>query len=1087
MKPDPYKIVARSLIFYSKASVIQIIIVALLSAVITGSLFTGYSVRSSLRKTASERLGNTDIVISSGLRYFDASLAKRITESTGEKAVSLLEAEGFCQNFSTGLTALNIKIYAIGNDFFLFHGKDQVIVDPGTVAVNDRLAQYLGLKSGDEIIISFRDTNPIPANAPFAPSGNSNSSKVMKVGNILTPQQSGNFSLGISQIIPMNVFINYSDLESEKNSKQKANRLIILNRKNYLDTTFFQVLSRLLTPADIGISVRVSAKTGEPELVSDRIFIDSAIVEDILGTIPSGYPVITYLANSINLSGTETPYSFITAMPSSLYQDISEDEIIISRWLSEDLKAKVRDTLTLTWYVPGSGRFLKEKNKKFIIAKIIESNSRYLDPTLMPDFPGISGSTTCSSWDAGVPILMDKIRDKDEDYWNKYKGTPKAFITYETGKKIWGNIFGAATAIRFPASITPKEITDLLNGSIVPGHTGFTVSAARNASNKAAGEGVDFSTLFLSLGIFIVISCIILLSLAVSMFFDSRKDQIRTYFALGFRNNFIKKLLFLETSVLSLAGAIPGVFVGYFVNMLIINALNSVWSGAVQTNTLTADFSFLPLLCGLLITVVITSMLILFKVRSFLGRQGKSEKGELEIHPSGQNLIFLLVSVLLTSMATVLSLVLRDYSTLFSFLGGSFLLISFVLALRQYYTGKAGASDKTDQLSRNYSRQFYSFHPSHAIAPVIFIAAGIFAIIITGANRQVISYKMLLPAGGTGGYLLWAESAVPVKEDLASNEGRKEFGLEEESLSDLKFVQAKRLPGDDASCLNLNHVTAPPLLGIDQSSFIARGSFSFATAIKNAKGMNPWELLINEPAANTIYGIADQTVLQWGLKIKTGDTLIYKSENGQPVNIVICAGLKSSVFQGYLLIGESNFEKYFPTIAGNSIFLIDGNPELSEFYRNTLSERLAGYGISVQPAGEKLASFFQVTNTYLDVFTILGALGMILGVVGLGFILIRNFNQRKREFALMMATGYSPGRIRILILTDQIGILFRGVLAGTISGLLATLPSIINGSGVPWRIIIFMILSVSVAGFTAILLSVRSVQGSSLILQLRRE
>ena len=60
---------------------------------------------------------------------------------------------------------------------------------------------------------------------------------------------------------------------------------------------------------------------------------------------------------------------------------------------------------------------------------------------------------------------------------------------------------------------------------------------------------------------------------------------------------------------------------------------------------------------------------------------------------------------------------------------------------------------------------------------------------------------------------------------------------------------------------------------------------------------------------NTIYGIADQTVLEWGLKIKTGDTLVLRAENGQPLNIIIAAGLQSSVFQGNVLIGKEKFLK----------------------------------------------------------------------------------------------------------------------------------------------------------------------------------
>jgi hypothetical protein len=109
------------------------------------------------------------------------------------------------------------------------------------------------------------------------------------------------------------------------------------------------------------------------------------------------------------------------------------------------------------------------------------------------------------------------------------------------------------------------------------------------------------------------------------------------------------------------------------------------------------------------------------------------------------------------------------------------------------------------------------------------------------------------------------ESAIPVKEDLNLEAGRLEFGLDEPDLEDLRFVQAGKLAGDDASCLNLNHVTSPPLLGLNAAEFIKKGSFSFATVLKSARNKNPWEMLDDNPGTQTIYVIADQTVIQWGL------------------------------------------------------------------------------------------------------------------------------------------------------------------------------------------------------------------------------
>lgn len=1078
------EIIRRSILFYKRDAVNQVVIVALLSAIITGSLFTGHSVRASLRKNASEKLGNTSILISTGIRYYNASLSERISEQTGEKAVPLLETDGYCQNFSTGVTALNTKIYGITTDFWPFQGNDSVNVAPGTAAVNSRLADHLGINTGDEIIIKFRDTDPIPANAPFAPSKETNASKVMKIGLVLTPDQIGNFSLGISQLVPLNVFLNLSDIEEDQIADTRANRLLVQNSTDQPVSSFREALTRHLIPSDIGLTARRSLKTGESELISDRIFIDSATVADIRSRIPSAEPVITYLGNNIQVGSKATPYSFITA---SGYLNLRGDTIAINRWLADDLEAKTGDTLILTWYDPGYSNILEERSSSFIISDILAKDHEYSDPSLMPDFPGISGSTTCSGWDAGVPILMEKIRDKDEEYWNRYKGTPKAFISYETGKKLWGNNFGPATALRFPDTEDPDEIFTKLSGSLDPLKTGFAISDLRRKSTNAAMEGVDFSTLFLSLAIFIIVSCMILLSLAVSMFFDSRTSQVRTYFALGFRNRQISNLLLSETLIISASGAIVGVFLGYIFNIFIIKALNSVWRGAVQTNTLSPDFSFIPVLTGFFATIIITSLLLLVKSGKFLKSLSIKETGEMKGHSPGHNLLVFLLFFFAAIILLFISIAEIGEATVLSFIAGALIFCTLVSGLRYYYIKQSRKKDSYKSGRRNLAKKFYSFNPAHAITPVIFIAAGIFAVIITGANRKVISEKMLLPSGGTGGYLLWAESAVPVRENMTSVEGRKEFGLDETELKDLMFVQAKRLPGDDASCLNLNHVTAPSVLGIDPESFIARGSFSFASRLKGSGNINPWSFLDSKPAVNTIYGIADQTVLEWGLKMKTGDTLVYRAENGELLNIVICAGLKSSVFQGYLIIGRSNFEKYFPSVSGSSVFLADGNPELSGHYREILSERLSGYGLSAVPASEKLASFFVVTNTYLDVFMILGILGMVLGVAGLGFILVRNFNQRKREFALMMATGYTTGMIRKRILKDQSLILIWGVMTGTISGLTATLQSLKSGSEMPWNIIDLMIVLIIAAGISAIYLSIRTVRSTSLVGQLRRE
>jgi ABC-type antimicrobial peptide transport system permease subunit len=205
------------------------------------------------------------------------------------------------------------------------------------------------------------------------------------------------------------------------------------------------------------------------------------------------------------------------------------------------------------------------------------------------------------------------------------------------------------------------------------------------------------------------------------------------------------------------------------------------------------------------------------------------------------------------------------------------------------------------------------------------------------------------------------------------------------------------------------------------------------------------------------------------------------------LKIIIAGGLKSSVFQGYVIIGSDNFEKFYPSVPGSSVFLAAGNPVLTSTYQNILKQRFSNYGFSAIPASDRLTSFSEVTNTYLSVFTTLGAFGMILGVAGLGFVLLRNLRQRRKEFALMIATGHSIGRLRRMILKEQIQILVIGLFTGAVSAITATIPSLKNGSEIPWAFLLIMFTSVFLTGFIALKSSVKMISGDVLIASLRKE
>jgi putative ABC transport system permease protein len=1078
-----FSTIFQSLRYYKKPVLIQILIIVLLSAVITGSLLTGVSVRQSLKQSSSERLGNTGIIISSGNRYFQSALVKRLNDISKIQCTGIVELAGFCQNLNSQKGAVNAHIYGVNKDFFVFQGTDSLSLKSGEVAVNPKLAQYLNLKLGDEMIIRYSEIDNIPADAPFAPERKVKSI-VMKIGAILGPERVGNFSLSISQITPLNIFIYINDLED---NGLKMNRLLV-HKNSYSLNTLNGVFKNALKMTDIGLKVRTVKKTKESELVSDRVFIDGTIVNEISKLIPSSARVITYMGNHFNYGERSTPYSFISGLPSVLYPEItSGNGMIINRWMANDLGVKEGNVVKMYWYAPDSLNKLIEKNSQFVIKRIVDQKGIWSDSLLMPDFPGISGKASCSDWDAGVPIKTREIRKIDEDYWNRYRGTPKAFISYEKASELWGNNFGPVTSVRFPVGLTARGIENKLNGSLDPYKLGFIATDIQDQSLKASESSVDFGNLFLSLGFFLILASFILLSFASSLYFEAKTEHINTMYALGFKNNWIFNFLIYESAMVSATGCLIGAFAGYLADIFITKALNTVWNGAVQTNTLQPYFSLLPILTGFVLTFITIIVLMIIKIKRYLKVLHRKGNKVLKMHQGNKNLLFLSVSSYVTISLLILSILLKEERLLFSFASGTSLLLTLIFLWRQYYLGIKKRVLGNTESGKQFSRLYYSFNSSGAVTSILFIAAGIFTVFITEVNRMNFNERSANRSGGTGGYLLWCENTIPVKEDLNNNSSRRTLGLDDAKLSRVKYIQMKRSSGNDASCLNLNHIISPPLLGIDPTDFIKNKSFTFSRALKTKNLRNPWQYLKLAPQANVVYGVADQTVLDWGLKIKIGDTLILRAENGLPLKIIIAAGLQSSVFQGNVLIGIENFSRYYPSVSGSTVMLADGKPELVELLKNTLNERLESYGLNIERTNDRLASFYTVSNTYLSVFAVFGVLGMIVGIIGLGFILLRNFNERKREFALMLAIGFKAAKIRRMILSEQFLILFAGVSSGIISAMVATSDSILNHGKIPWVFMLLMILVLMITGSVVLAISVRSVTRKSLIGSLKKE
>ncbi len=221
------------------------------------------------------------------------------------------------------------------------------------------------------------------------------------------------------------------------------------------------------------------------------------------------------------------------------------------------------------------------------------------DRNLMPEFSGLSDAASCRDWDPGIPIDLDRIRKKDELYWDIYKGTPKAFVTLNAAQRMWENRFGSLTVVRYPG--TGEQINEISSGllkKLVPSSLGFEFLPVREYGVNAGMGAVDFGQLFMGLSIFIIISALLLTGLLFIFGVEHRSDETGLLFALGIPLSRVRYIFIIEGAVIAFFGSIPGAAAGIFYNRIILYGLSTIWQGALGTSDLVIHIKAPSILTG---------------------------------------------------------------------------------------------------------------------------------------------------------------------------------------------------------------------------------------------------------------------------------------------------------------------------------------------------------------------------------------------------------------------------------------------------------------------------------------------------------
>ena len=1067
---------------------------AVATGVLAGALIVGDSVRGSLRSLTTERLGTIQHALLAD-HFFQQDILDR------QNTMPAVLLNGTVVAPQTQTRASRVNIIGITENFFTFWEGDPVpnlnktANQPfNAIVINESLQSELDVQIGDALLVN------IPQIADIHPEfllGERDAAEAIQslrliVSDVIPTKNAGRFNLRAHQSLPFNAYIALPVLQKTLGQGKKINALFTAEAA--------PITPDQLTPMLETLDLSIQNYENHFDLQSQQYLLKPVLSEKALTVaIQNGIstlPTLTYLANTISANNKTVPYSTIVALPTDTRgfpTPLAENEIALNVWTADDLGVKSGDEITITYYSVGADEEYITETASFHLNGILPIEGIAADRDIIPAFPGIHDTADMSEWESSFPIDYTLIRSQDETYWDEYGPTPKAFISLETGKKLWKNRFGDLTTIRMSAAqgsdvqATRTLFETKFLKNILPEQIGFQFLALQADGLQASNGATDFGMLFGSLSGFIIIAVALLVGMLFRIGVEQRSREIGILQAVGYPLAKVRRRFLFEGGVVTGIGSLLGCLLAVGYAQLMVFGLKTWWLPAIGTPFIELHVNLWSLLSGVFIALAV----VLISIRLTVQRLGKASTtallaGETDFSqttssPQTEKTQLSSASPIATvigiGLGVVIILFFLFFDKWFSDTLGIWIedpMIDFIL-LTLSVVGLGwtafGRWLKSQKVPKRLNRMRFALknaarQPGRSTTCIQTVSLACCIIVAVGVNRH--------DGPPETEYAFVAESALPLHHSLNTPDGRFELGFSEkdsELLSASEIIPFRVLPGEDVSCLNLYQPQKPQILGVSD----------------NALNDVPWtKLRPNSSHANMVIGMGDDKSFRWILHHNPDDDFVIQDEFGKPLSLHLHT-LENSLFQSQLIISESNFTKYFPSQSGYQFFLIKTPPEVREETAQILEKTLGDYGFDLTSASARLASYRSVENTYISTFQSLGGLGVLLGTFGLALVLLRNIIERRGELATLRAFGFRRQLLSRILFLESCFLLAVGMLIGIVAGLVAVLAAHGHFPTFPWLSLTITLLFIFGFGIIANAIVVAVALRSPLLATLKSE
>jgi ABC-type lipoprotein release transport system permease subunit len=1111
-------LVRRSLVHYRRTNAAVVGGVAVAVAVLAGALLVGRSVRASLRALAEQRIGRTDAAVV-GERPFEASLAARLA-SPGSATAPLLSLRAVVSEPSSGRRASPVEVWGVDERFWAFHGLEAPALAGRQALASPALAEELAASAGASLLVRAETAQEISGSTLFGRRDEPGRALRLTLAGVRSARELGEFSLRPRQDGTRALFVPHDTLQDAFGREGRVN--VVLARGAGA-AALGEALARVVSLPDLGLRLRELEPGRSYALESEDALLDDAVVGAARAAAAEAglraSASLVYLANELRVGDAAVPYSLVAAVDDGMWRALggeplqngaAEPPVLLNEWTARELGARAGDALRLEydlWHEEGR---LETRHAAFRVAGVVPIAGAAADRGLVPDYPGITQSERLADWDPPFAVDLSRVRPRDEEYWRRYRTTPKAWLPLAAGQALWAHRLGRTTSLRLtrdepgaPAAASsgpagPSAPASAFGRSLVarlsPAARGLAVDDVRARALDAARGATDFGEYFVYFSFFLVVAALLLAGLFFRFGLEQRLAELGLLRAVGFSAGRLRGLFLAEAVVLGGLGALLGAVLAIGYAGLMMLGLRTVWVDAVGTRALALAVGPLELALGVTGAFAAAVASILVTLRGLGGRSPRSllARAPAEWRPSpGARRARAALALAAAAALLVGAGVLGRVPTVAAFFGAGALVLGACLAwISAALAGeRRSAAAATATVPALGFRQA-AFRPGRSVLAMALVAFAAFVIVAVGAFRHG-GPPDTGPQSETGGFALLARSVLPLHHDPGTPAGRAALGWDGvPELAALRIARFRLKPGEDASCLNLYRPQRPTVVA-PTAAFLRERRFAFqaSLAATTEEKANPWLLLERDAPDGAVPVIADAGALAYVLHRRLGETFVIGGDAGQGgVRVRVVGALRPGLLQSELVTGERHFQAAFPEADGYRFFLVEADLGRASAVAQALESRLADFGLDAESAASRLAAFHRVENTYIATFQTLGALGLLLGTLGIGAVLVRNAFEQRRELALLRAVGYRARHVRTLVLAESALLLLLGLAIGVGAALVATLPALVERQALPSLVPVLLLLAVvAVVGLAVARLAASAVLRLPVLESLRAE